>query len=195
MPFRYDRSPTAGGLLQGEILSPIIEYRPDLPPVDAPPDREVPVTPVRHEMMIVMTAVCDLEQDYKRREQLQRESENQTNIMPDHPHLVPHVLLCDVFRRQDIRARFTSLTLWQRIEQNQDERYHRFPATSVGGSDSSQIPEVFLDFKKSLAIPTELLYQGVNSGRIHRLAVVPSVYLHDLIHRYYSFLSRVGLPE
>ena len=57
------------------------------------------------------------------------------------------------------------------------------------------LPDLFLDFKKALALPTALLYQVAQEGTVERVAIVPPIYLHDLIHRFYNFLSRVAVPD
>jgi hypothetical protein len=30
---------------------------------------------------------------------------------------------------------------------------------------------------------------------VQRVAIMPPIYMHDLMHRFYGFLSRVGLPD
>ena len=62
--------------------------------------------------------------------------------------------------------------------------------TSAAGVSSS----AYLDFKKVTALPTNALYEGVLSGKTERVALIPEYYIHDLIHRFYGFLSRVALP-
>ncbi len=207
MPFRYLGAPNDGPLLQGELIGPVVEYRPLDPPIDLPEgETTVPIrfVPVVHDLMVVMTALCDLEQDFKRRVAIATEHEGRANPeageapipqFPDHPHLVPHVLLCDAFERSKVRPRFQSSTLWEQVGENHDDRYHHLLASGIGIGDDTPIAEVYLDFKKSLAIPTELLYEGIRRRQIRRLRVIPDVYLHNLIHRYYSFLSRIGLPD
>ena len=84
--------------------------------------------------------------------------------------------------------------IWKRIRQNQDERYHRFEAAPVGEPPVNQLPDLYLDFRKTMALPTGTLYEGLGSGKVMRLAVVPPVFVHDLMHRFYAYLSRIGLP-
>ena len=54
---------------------------------------------------------------------------------------------------------------------------------------------LFLDFKKSMTLPASNLYEGIRNGELRRGAVIPPIYVHDLVQRFYSFMSRVGLPD
>ena len=44
-------------------------------------------------------------------------------------------------------------------------------------------------------MPTDRLYDGILAGNVERVALLPDYYIHHLIHRFYSFLSRVALPD
>jgi hypothetical protein len=57
-----------------------------------------------------------------------------------------------------------------------------------------EVPEIYLDFKKALALPTRQVYEGLRVKGIPRLAVVPPIFLHDALHRFYGYLSRVAVP-
>jgi hypothetical protein len=107
---------------------------------------------------------------------------------------MPHVLICDLYLEADMRdAHGMNSTLWTAVRKNQNERYHCLSAAQVGSS--AELPELFLDFKKVYGLPVTHVYQGVTSGGISRIAIVPSPYLHDLIHRFYGFQSRVAVPD
>jgi hypothetical protein len=54
---------------------------------------------------------------------------------------------------------------------------------------------MFLDFKKPLAISTRQLYEGLRTGEVERLGWLQMVYRHDLIHRFFSFQSRIASPR
>jgi hypothetical protein len=110
--------------------------------------------------------------------------------------LISHVILCDVYELSKIRNLVPpGKDIWKRIEQNQDERYHHLKPAQVEDMPVSQLPDLYLDFKKVFGIATETLYEGLRIGTIRRVALVPPIYIHDLIHRFYGFLSRVALPE
>ena len=196
MPFKYDIPPNSGPLRQGELLGDIWEHRPPHPPVEMPQGSTVEVTSIHHPFMIVMTADCDLEQDFNARfsEKNAAEQAAETTAEQKHPALVPHVLLCEVYDSNQIRPRVPGSDVWKRIQQNQDERYHHFPPAQIGDRPVDEFLDLYLDFKKTLALPTENLYLALAQG-VSRLALVPSPYIHDLMHRFYGFLSRVGLPD
>ncbi len=56
----------------------------------------------------------------------------------------------------------------------------------------TELPELFLDFKKCIGIAPESLYESIAANHIARIARVPPVFIQDLTHRLYGFLSRVG---
>lgn len=198
MPFTYEVPPQVGAIRQGEILTGICEYRPRLAPIAQTHQTAVDVVPIHHPYMIIMTADCDLDWDFKARFANQEvvESYDDEVILQQEAMaaIIPHILLCEVYDSTAVRARVPASNLWKRIRQNQDERYHYFEAASIGESMSEQLPDICLDFKKTLALPTQSLYNGICARGIKRFAVVPPIYIHDLMHRFYGFLSRVGLP-
>jgi hypothetical protein len=191
-------------LKQGEILADIWVHRPLVAAVEIPPGHSVEIEPTRHPLVIVMTAECDLEWDYKTRfgeETIEGETgaivvlKGGANVDINHPNLVHSVLMCEVYRDEEIRARVPGSDIWKRIGRNQDERYHHFEQGPIGDPPMDSLPDVYLDFKKLLALPPQTLYDSLGPGRVRRIAVVPAVYLHDLMHRFYGFLSRVGVPD
>jgi len=165
----------------------------------------------------VLTALCDLEQDYNAR---------RVDAPRDDPRLLPHVLLFDLYEESSLRHRFDTKQ-WRRVRQNQDERYHHLDAEMVGdlaepeeppagermgelAKDADEPPmearadasterlhvpaHLYIDFRRPLGISTEQIYLALAGKLIERVAIVPDVYVHDLIHRCYSYLSRVGIP-
>jgi hypothetical protein len=198
VPFAYDVPPQFGALRQGEILTGICEYRPRLAPIAQTHQTGVDVVPIHHPYMIIMTADCDLDWDFKARFANQQAEEfYDDEVILQHealPAIIPHILLCEVYDSAAVRARVPASDIWKRIRQNQDERYHYFQATSIGEPSIDQLSDVCLDFKKTLALPTQSIYNGICAHGIHRFAIVPPIYIHDLMHRFYGFLSRVGLP-
>ncbi len=77
-----------------------------------------------------------------------------------------------------------------RIEKNQEERYHALPI----GTDAPLNQALFIDFKKVFGLRTSSLYAAIGIDGVRRIAMLPPVYLHDLVHRFFSFQSRVALP-
>ncbi len=197
MPLKYDIPPNPGPLAQGELLRDIWEHRPRQAPIGFPEGFGFHINSIHHSLMIVMTAACDLEQDYRARfpDGLAEGPYVPTTLCENNPTLVPHVLLCEAYLEGEIRSRIKGSDIWKRIRQNQDERYHHFESAPIGDSYGAAFPDLYLDFKKTLALPTSNMYDGLRTGGVKRVAVVPAVHVHDLIHRYYGFLSRVGLPD
>lgn len=205
MSLVYREPPSSGPLIQGEILADIWEYRPVRGAVQIPADEPAEVQPISHQLVIVMSPLCDLEWDYQARfgeatavavTDASSEASEPPPVERVHPRLIPHVLLCEVYQETDIRDRPSlNANLWNRITQNQDERYHHLEPGPVGEPSVRDLPDLYLDFKKAFALPTEALYMGLDAGSARRVAVVPPVYIHDLMHRFYGFLSRVGIPD
>jgi len=198
VPFRYDASPAAGTLRQGELLGEVWEHRPEHPPGSLPQDASIQFKSVYHPFVMVMNPDCDLEWDFKARfsDELSQRTYQHTGEISQPNALISHVILCDVYELSKIRNLVPpGKDIWKRIEQNQDERYHHLKPAQVEDMPVSQLPDLYLDFKKVFGIATETLYEGLRIGTIRRIALVPPIYIHDLIHRFYGFLSRVALPE
>lgn len=186
MPFAYDAPPPIGSALrQGEVLGDVWIHRPLLPATRVGVGQSIDVDPTLHPFVVVLHPDCDLEQDFAARQSTAAENDTR---------LVPQVLLCDAFTEAELRPRVAGSDLFRRIKQNQDERYHRFKAAPISSSQES-VPDLFLDFRRSLAVHTSALYLGLEPGAIRRCALIPAVYVHDLVHRFYGYLSRVALPN
>lgn len=196
----YDVPAHDGALLQGEIVAGVYEHRALHPPVALEKDFHMPFRSIGHAYMVVMNPICDLEQDFKARfEEGHMRNVTPKDIDDSEPACVPHVLLCDAYTRDKIRPRILGRDLWRRLDNNQDERYHHLASGSVvdylSGCESQVLPDLYLDFRKTLALPCGRLYDGILSGGIKRIAVLPRLHTCDLAHRYSAFLARVGLPD
>lgn len=191
----YNAAPDYGPLLQGEFLADIYEHRPLYPPMVAPEGIEIDYHPIHHPLMVVMNPACDLDWDFKTRfpgtEAIQERDLSESDNLPP---LVPHVLLCDAYEYSQVRPRFSGTDLWRRVQENQNERYHHFQAAPIGNPQTGELPDIYLDFKKTIALPFSGLYEALRQNGIKRIATVPAIYVHDLMHRFYGFWSRVGLP-
>jgi hypothetical protein len=196
VPLRYDLPQTCN-LRQGEILGDFWEHVVDSPPVRSEEGETFPIKSVHHEYLVVMSPDCDLDWDFKARF-IDPESQERlvpTTNTPDEGKVVTHVLLAKLYTRDRIRPRITTRTFWERIEENIDPRYHRLPSAPIGDNQINPLPDLYIDFKKALAVPTTSLYDGFRVRGIKRIALIPNVYIHHLMHRYYGFLSRVALPD
>jgi hypothetical protein len=196
MPYTYDPPPSGGSLRQGELLGPIWEHRSLAPPVEVQAGEEARIRAVRHELTVVMTADCDLLWDFNARFPTEEAKDALTLVNSDHEDsaiAVPHVLVCEAYAEVDARTRVRESRLFKLIQQNRDERYHHFSEAPITGTEEV-LPDVYIDFKKSLAVPTAQLYEGIRVGGVLRKATVPPVYRHDLMQRFYAYLSRVAVP-
>jgi len=181
VPFIYD-DPSSQSLRQGEILAGILEQRQASPETIA--DDDYSVSLIEHPWVIALSPDCDLAQDHRFR--------TENNLT--HPSILPHIILCDLNEESEIRGRAPGTEIWRRFVQNQDERYHHLPSAQVAAS-SRTLPDLYLDFKKPFTFPLDILYDAIGRGSVQRVALVPAPYIHDVVHRFYTFLSRVALPD
>lgn len=197
MPLTYEASSRNGPFRQGELLGDIWEHRPDIPPIDIPEGTNIAYRSIHHSKVMVMNPACDIEWDYRARFQGDEAQQTLTPGEIEKPGvLISHVLLCDVYDIGGIQTIVPpGRDIWKRVEQNQDERYHHLVVAEIGVSTAITLPDLYLDFKKVFGIPTEQLYEGLRAAAITRIAVMPPIYLHDLMHRFYGFLSRIALPD
>jgi hypothetical protein len=196
MSLLYSAAPTSGALRQGEILAGVWENRPLLPPKPIPRGLHLRVESVPHDLTVVLSPDCDLQWDYEMRfVSFLAEYPAKSADVNEHPSTVTHVLLCDLQNYDIFRPRFKDVPdVWRRVTQNQDERYHRLSAAAIESSEL-RLHDLFVDFKRVVGIRTDELYDGILGGGVARIAVIPPYYLHDIIHRFYGFLSRVAIPE
>lgn len=191
MPFAYV-SPIAGSVRQGEILGPVWSHRVDAAAAAIGAGREVGSVSVRRELVIVMQADCDIAQDFPERD----DQSGLPRADAKEARLLPGLLLCDLFHEGEMRARLpVGSEVFKRVRQNENERYHCLPAATLNADPATVFPEYFLDFKRAFMETPESLYPAIFAGSIKRHAIVPSVYLQDLMHRFFGFHSRVGWPD
>jgi hypothetical protein len=192
VPLRYGPPPD-GRLVQGEVLGDVWEYIPLRPPVEAAAETEVEVYAVPHQRMLVLTQDCDLIRDFDLRAPDGSLSNQLLNVSED-PASVPSLLLCEMF--EDLRSRVAGGDVFKRARKNQDERYHALAEAPVGDDSSGvTMPELFLDFRKTFSPPTAFLYLGLQSEQVGRLGVVPPFYIHDVVHRFHSYHSRIAIED
>jgi len=197
LAFAYDSPPARDSLRQGEMLGPIWEHRPLVAPVQLEASATVSVFSHHHALMVVMTPDCDLIWDFRARfatDESREAFEPEADDIDIAAAGLPHVLLCDTYADAEVKTRFKESRLFKLATQNRDERYHCFPETEIGEGTSEMLESVYLDFKKPLALPTSQLYEGIKTGSVRRIAWIPLVHRHDLIHRFYGFQSRIATP-
>ncbi len=186
-------SASDGPIRQAELLTSISEFQ-AIPDANENPT-EVATRRVEHPLIIVLSQDCDLEQDFNVRHPAEKPP-------PDHeaveasPAALTHVLLCDAHEESELKKRLPDglgSRDFRRIAGNQNERYHRIDGAELGDTGAS-IDPLFLDFRRYFSIPCPAIYEQFASNAAGRTARLPAYYLHDLNHRFYSYLARVAIP-
>ncbi len=175
----YRPSPVNGPLLQGEILSGILQPILTIPENSA----EAQEFEVKdHPWVIVISQDCDLDQDHKK----------------GLGSSLPNILLSEVSSAEAANQLIKSqggpgAQRWDRIKKNNEPRYH-FLEKSQPEDDTERLglEEFVIDFKRYFTLPSKELYaQLERQGK--RRCVLNSPYLEHLAHRFHSYHSRVAL--
>ena len=173
-------------LKHGEVLRNVVEF------VSTGEGDGIPnIVGVTHDLVIVLTPECDLVSDYGDR------NETGASSVPEDGKLnrktLPRVQCCDLFLYSQIREpyEFTNRP-WTLVKDNRDERYHRVPSEDIPNFDQ---PELFLDFRRLISVPTGYLYGKLRDGSIERCGTIPSPWINHLVQRCYRFQSRVCVPD
>ncbi len=177
----YAPSP-AGALRQGEIVAHITQPRIRQ---DTLFSREPVIVYEQHPYSIVVTQDCDLDQDHKAR---------QGQVNPD--KALPNILFCQMITAQELRGRQEiNSTIWTQVKINKHERYHFFQKIAVE-QDALQegLPELSVDFKRYFTLPTDEVYQRLQSEAQRRCRLV-SPYLEHFSARFAYYQFRVALPQ
>jgi hypothetical protein len=144
---------------------------------------------------VIVTQECDLEQDYNLR--YPREGSSPENV-EQHPNALQTITLVEAFDIEELKARLPESygSLERRMaKKNQHERYHCLEEGHPPGVDP--IPGLVLDLRTPFALPVAALYEQINTAeaKAARAGVVPDLHSHDLIHRFYSYQSRIAVPR
>jgi len=169
-------------LRQGEILSNLTQVRIDLDSLGF----EERLDHTLHPYAIVVSQDCDLDWDYKAR---QNEAKAHKKI--------PNILFCEVAAATELHKRVDiDSKIWDRIKINKDERYHFFqqvtPAQDFLGEG---LPELGVDFKRYFTIPSDEVYLRMARNEAARRCYLMSPYREHFSARFYYFQSRIALPE
>ena len=141
-----------------------------------------------------MTNACDLLWDYEVRQNTPDEEKQLEDWERKYHRISPHVLVCEAYEESEIKGlhQLTARRL-ERIRKNQEERLHCLPVPSSSNTGDS-LPPLYLDFKKAFSLATQSVYDGMETNEIQRVAVLAGEHRYDLMHRFYSFLGRIGVP-
>jgi hypothetical protein len=177
---------TAGAecsLAQGEFISNLVQAHIELSTLGTTSLRIADKT---HPYGVILSQGCELEQDYYARQEL---SELATD------KLIPTVLFCEVITAAELRSKIKKSEFWNRIQKNNDERYHFFQAIGVTFDvEGEGLPELGVDFKRFFSIPTDEVYHRIRLGEAKRRCCLQSPYLEHFCRRFANFLSRIALP-
>ena len=183
-PAIYLDSSGDGRFHQGELLDNVREWVPVYSK-----DNEVEGTkPLLHRYSVVLTQDCDLEQDWRIR---QEESGIETELR--------NVILCPASPADELRkSQGITNKYFKIVRQNKVDRYQylaEFNPTSTTNMDSH--PAMLVDFKSYFTVRTIELYRQhnvVTTNGLQRRARLAIPWREHLQLRFAAFQSRIGLP-
>ena len=164
----YEQSFGNGSLRQGEIVTNLIQLKPNVPSLST---EEPEIIPIVHPYAIIVTQDCDLVQDFKPRSEGSLESDK----------IIPSILFCEVATAEQLKGRADIKSdIWKRIRQNKDDRY-QFIEKVFSEDDllGEGLPELGIDFKRYFTIPTDEIYFRIKADAKRRCRLV-SPYLEHL---------------
>lgn len=151
-------------------------------------DGKLAVDTIALPYMVVLSQDCDLEGDFK----------NRQNPEGKHDKFLHSILVCPAYLGEQLKRgehlSESGLTMeriggkkWDDIEINTNPRYH-----FLKGNLEFQIPNLAIDFKHYFTVPRDKIYDNLKN---HYLATVNELFRELLSQRFAYYLSRVGLPE
>ena len=186
--------PNDGPIRQAELLKSVAEFQP-ISKTDEGDDLEI--RKVDHPLAVVISQDCDLEQDFNLRFPGEGDPVSRDDADLSH-RSISHVILCDAYPETELIRRlpdgFGSKDR-RKVQQNQNERYHKLEAALIDGDESKPVEELFFDFRRFFAIPSPDIYDQLAAKTLKRIACVPAYYLHDISQRFFSYQARVAIPD
>ena len=180
----YTPSTKSGALRQGELLCDVVSYIVDIDSKSA--------SPVTYKYLMVVSQDCELDQHFRNLPQ-------NDSSPSDHPFtlfvLGMSAVDFDEYRKSEGHVRGD---VWKQLRKNLHPRYQFLDSADASKSSKDEsIPELVLDFKKIIAIPSSQLYLQNSDHewelRYDRISELLSPYKENLQQRFVSFLGRVGL--
>ncbi|MGC9525906.1 MAG: hypothetical protein ACP5D7_10250 [Limnospira sp.] len=179
-------------LRQGEILTGVVQYKPQINGSTNPEPDSIPFQKVVHPYAIIVSQDCDLDWDYKARNNVKNDPKNSNKLLNS-------ILLCEVDTARSIRDNPNNninSREWNYVNSNRHERYHFFQAvTPELDLGQEGLPELTSDFKRVFGIDAENLYFQIDNGTAKRRSILASPYLEHFSVRYHFFHQRVALPS
>lgn len=193
MPAVIYELPDDGPLRRGEILSKVIQIKVGTASITS--SKPPTLTPVTHQVAIVLNQDCDLEGDFRAR----RSGDTGT---------LPNILFAEAYDAGEALRDVGGSDIRRRIRQNQDERYQYLREVAPQCDALKEgLPALVIDFKRCFTIPTEELYYRMSATvhvwqkehdseqMTHRRCRLTSTYAAGLADRFFRFHARVALPE
>lgn len=183
----YHAADQISPLRQGEILTGVIQYKPVASRLSSD-SQDLSFDAIIHPYTIVVTQDCDLDWDYRARNDKDAQSSK----------LLNSIILCEIASAREIRdARdIMNSSEWKLVASHRHERFYFFEKIPSGQEiENEGLPELTADFKKVFGIDSATLYRQIEIGLVKRRAVLVSPYLEHFSRRYYSFHGRVALPS
>ncbi|MDR0913263.1 MAG: hypothetical protein LBM96_11810 [Methanobrevibacter sp.] len=148
---------------------------------------------------VVLSQDCDLESDFKKREEIHYCSDEDSKKRCYNKFL-DSILLCPAFLAERLREGNHLNELgrtverinkkdWKKIQNNDNHRYHFIPSENIDKYLS--MPDLVIDFKKYYTIPRDYLYFYNNKYK----SSLNELVREDLSNRFAYFQSRIGLPN
>ena len=140
--------------------------------------------------IVVMTQDCDLEQDYKNRNE---------GVCEKHDKHLQSILVCPAYPAEKFRVgehleRINYVMEdWggKRFKKIKDQKYERFHF--LVADSKMQVPELVIDFKHYYTMPRNAIYMMILDE--HYLVTIRELFRESLSQRFSYFLSRIGLPD
>lgn len=183
----YQASNKNSSLRQGEILTGVIQYKPVVSEL-LEQEQGLEFDAVFHPYAIVVTQDCDLDWDYRARQDTSDRSSK----------LLNSVILCEIATAREIRdtADDMNSATWKLVASHRHERFYFFEKIpSKCEAELQGLPELTADFKKVFGVDAATLYRQIELGIVIRRSVLVSPYLEHFSRRYYSFHGRIALPS
>ncbi len=182
----YAASPNHGALRQGEILSDLRRLRVSLESIQNPSSTRF--TPERFSWVIVATQDCDLDFDFKARQ-------NQAQ----HHKLLPEILFLQMRPEAELRVSAggeINAQLLPRVRKNGLPRYHYFePVPEQQDALGAGILALIVDFKSYFTVPTDEVYKRLELNECRRRCFLMLPFRDDFSTRCFNYQSRIALPE
>lgn len=192
---KYDISVRDSALRQGEFLTGIIQYKPIITDGSQFENDDIKLEKIIHPYVIVTTQDCDLDWDFRAREEIKSTGE----IEKKRGKLLNSILLCEIDTAKSIRPDknlIDNRKEWELVSANRHERFYFFEMIPLDlDLEGEGLPELTADFKKVFAVEADVLYSQITAGVAKRRTTLAHPYLEHFSVRYRSFHGRVALPS